>query len=194
MIVCNGCPKSGTHGVMAFLDTMGLKRCPGTILPMGDGVYVDGLSGASISVLRTMPDNVYILAHVPAGYVLDGFRVITVLRDPRNVLLSYIRHRAREDGLQITIEQALKNFWLWGPFVPLYRSFLGWIGRSVVIRYEDMPPQTVGDGAGIYKNHQRDWNTRTGKPSRWQDSWNEQIEVAWQKNGGTVLLAEAGYS
>lgn len=179
---------------MALLDTMGLKRCPGTILPMGDGIYVDGLPQMSAEALKAIPDNVYILAHVSARYDLSGFRVITVIRDPRACLISYIRHREREDGLRITVQQALESYWDWGPFVPLYQSFLGWIGRSIVMRYEDMPASMIGDGTGIYRGQQRDWNTRTGNPSQWFHVWTDEIEAVWQQHGGPALLYAAGYS
>lgn len=179
---------------MALLDTMGLKRCPGTILPMGDGLYVDVCPVFSLSAARLMPDNCYILAHVPARYQLDGFRIITVIRDPRNVLVSYVRHRNRVDGVKVTIQQALANFWDWGPFVELYRSFLGWIGRSIIIRYEDMPAKMIGNGSGIYRDHHKDWNTRTGKPSKWYGYWNDEVEAAWQKHDGPRLLSQAGYT
>ena len=193
MIVVNGCPKSGCHAVMALLDTVGLKRCPGTIIPMGDGVYVEGLPVMSTVGLRTLPDNVYVLAHVPAQYSLGGFRVITVFRDPRNVLVSYCRHRKRDDALDVGVPQALENFW-GQSFVELYAGFLGWRGRSVVMRYEDMPAEVIGDGAGIYANHDQDWNTRTDAPSDWRDVWSDVAEEAWIAHGGPALLAQAGYS
>jgi hypothetical protein len=194
LIVVNGCQKSGTHAVCALLDTLGLKRCPGTILPLGDQLYVSGSPLMSIDALRTLPDNCYILAHAPARYSLDGFRAITIKRDPRNVLVSYCRHRKREGSkLEFTIPSALTDFW-GAPFVSTYRSYLGWAGRSIIIRYEDMPASVIGDGSGIYERHNKDWNTRTGKPSRWQDVWNEQAEAAWVRHGGPELAAQAGYS
>jgi hypothetical protein len=178
---------------MALLDTMSLKRCPGTILPLGDQLYVSGSPLMSIDALRTLPDNCYILAHAPARYDLAGFRVITIKRDPRNVLVSYCRHRKRVDGIEVTIPDALADFW-GAPFVSTYRSYLGWAGRSVMIRYEDMPASVIGDGAGIYECHDRDWNSRTGEPSRWQAVWDERAEAAWIQHGGPELAAEAGYS
>lgn len=178
---------------MSLFDTMGLRRMPGTILPMGDGVYVEGLPITSVATLKAIPDNCYILGHVPARYDLSGFRVVTVIRDPRNILVSYCRHRKREDGLTVSIPQALKAFWDWGPFVPLYRSFLGWIGKSIIIRYEEMPPAMIGDGKGIYRSHAHDWNTRTGDPSQWFHVWTSKIDAAWKRAGGPQLLAQAGY-
>jgi hypothetical protein len=187
---------------MSFLSIMGLMRCPGTILPMHDYCYVEGMPACSISTLRSVPDNCYILAHVPArssqdgsdepGRMLNGFKVVTVYRDPRNVLVSYIRHRKRVEGLNVSIAEALSNFW-GTPFVGLYKGFLAWHGRSVVVRYEDLPASVVGHGDRIYAGHAEDFNTRTGCPSRWQSRWNQEAEAAWVSHGGPELLREAGY-
>lgn len=189
----NGCPKSGTHAVMALFDTMGLKRFPGTILPLFDYCYVESMPHMSMAAMRSIPDNSYILAHVPAAFQLDGFRVITVFRDPRNVLVSYCRYRKRVEGLDASIPQALADFW-GQPFVEVYAGYLGWRGKAVAIRYEDIPGSVAGDGSGIYQKHERDWNTRTGSPSRWQDIWTQEDEAAWVKHGGPELLAKAGYA
>lgn len=189
----NGVPKSGTHAFMALLDRMGLKRCPGTILPIFDYLTVSGAAHLNMAALRAIPDNVYILGHVPTRYDLQGFRVITVFRDPRNCLVSYIRHRKREEGLHVSIPEALESYWDSGPFVAVYQSYLGWRGRSLVVRYEDIPADVAGDGSGIYAGQARDWNTRTGEPSRWQDWWDAEAEAAWIAYGGLRLLVEAGY-
>lgn len=178
---------------MALLDTMGLKRVPGTILPLGDGLHVSSIPTMSIAALSHVPDNCYILAHAPAAFDLTGFRILTIFRDPRNVLVSYCRHRRREDGMIYGIPQALKDFWGCA-FVEVYRSYLGWRGRSAVLRYEDLPPHVTGDGMGIYQHHDRDWNTRTGSPSAWGDVWDDACEHAWVAHGGPALLEETGYA
>lgn len=192
MIVCNGIPKSGTHALMALLDTMGLRRHPGTILP-GPEPYISSMPRLSLASLQSVPDNVYILAHVPASIRLEGFKILTIFRDPRNVLLSYIAHRLRRDNLIYTFNQGLTDFWGY-PFIGAYRGYLGWRGRAAVIRYEDLPEHVVGNGSGIYRGTAHDWNTRTGKPNRWQSSWDATIEQAWAAAGGNELLAEAGYA
>lgn len=176
---------------MAFLDTMGLKRVPGTILPVSDYLDVSSVPGFNMDGLRAIPDNVFILAHVPARYDLSGFKVITVFRDPRNVLVSYIRHRKREDDLDVSIPQALKDFW-GAPFVETYASYLGWASRCVRLRFEDLQPDTVGEGRGIYPKG-KDWNTRTGSPSHWEDWWDEEAQIAFIAHGGLELLKESGY-
>jgi hypothetical protein len=193
--VVNGIPKSGTHAMMAWLYRMGLKRVPGTILACGEDqeLHVTGAMALTIDALRLAPDNVFILAHVNACHRLDGFRVVTVFRDPRNVLVSYCRHRMREEGLDIPISQAIEDFW-GAPFVSLYSGFLNWRGRSIVVRYEDLPAGMIGDGRGMYSEAPRDWNTRTGSPSNWLEWWDSKAEETWSRHGGPDLLVRAGYA
>jgi hypothetical protein len=178
---------------MALLDTMGLKRYPGTLQTTSDFCYVEDMPMGTIDVIRSAPDNCYILGHVADSHAhfLHGFRVITVFRDPRNVLMSYCRHQKR-NGIDVTIRQALEDFWDF-PFIEVYRSYLGWFGKSMVVRYEAMPDFVVGNGNGIYQGHEQDWNTRTGSPSSWQEVWTEEDEAVWIEYGGPKLLVEAGY-
>jgi hypothetical protein len=176
---------------MALLDTMGLKRaCRGTLLAGSNGVYLHGVD-ADLKTLRFVPDNCYLLGHVPSRHPLDGFRVLTILRDPRNVLLSYITHRKR-DGLVYSYGHAMDDFW-GHAFVDVYRGYLGWRGHSAIFRYEDLPPAVVGGGFGIYQNDTQDYNTATGSPSDWRKVWTEEFAQAWDAHDGPRLLVDAGY-
>lgn len=198
MIVANGLPKSGTHALMAWLSRMGLKRCPGVLHVRSDGdLMVEG--ALSIPTLSVMPDSTFIQGHVPFGHNLTGFSVVTILRDPRNVLISYIRHRAASwgGGKRYTVAEALEDFW-GQPFVPAYESYLGWQGHSVILRYEEMPSRVIGDGGEIYTPDRPAWdkwigNTRTGAPSQWLEHWTPSAEEAWQKAGGPALVRLADY-
>lgn len=197
MIVVNGLPKSGTHAVMAWLSRMGLKRCPGVIAPEDGRLKVHGSGGLSVHTLSVVPDNTFIQAHVPAELPLKGFSVVTVFRDPRNVLVSYVRHRARWSGAEITLAEAISDFW-GAPFVDVYDSYLGWHGRCVAMKYESLAPDHVGDGSEIYAPDRPQWdkwigNTRTGSPSDWRARWDDAAEEAWREAGGPALLARAGY-
>lgn len=190
MIIVNGIPKSGTHAVMAWFTRMGMQRHPGTLLPAPNGVRAAGVSLEQVK--QNNRPGMFILAHVPATRELWG-NVVTVFRDPRNMLVSYCRHREREDGFRPTLAEAIRDYW-GQPFVPLYDSYLGWKGRSVVIYYEDLPPAQIGDGGSIYVGHDRDWNTRTGEPSDWRNEWNDEAEDAWRASDGPGLLRRSGYA
>lgn len=199
MIVANGLPKSGTHALMAWLSKMGLKRCPGVLHIDGAGEL--GVNGNHLDVgtLAAVPDSVFIQGHVPATFDLRGFSVVTILRDPRNVLVSYVRHRAEPWGgdRKFTLDEAMDDFW-GKPFVETYEGFLGWQGRSVVLRYENLAPEAIGAGCDIYDANRPEWdrwigNTRTGSPSDWREHWTEEAEGAWQARGGVELVDRAGY-
>lgn len=198
MIVANGCPKSGTHALMAWLQRMGLNRLPGIIEAWhADRTIALRETGADSEVVtlgkaRQLDDRIFCHAHVHAGHRLDGFRVVTIFRDPRNVLVSYVRHQERVRGERITLQDALRSF-CGRPFVEVYRGFLGWRGRSLCLRYEDFPPGFCGNGAGLYAHADRDHNTRTGSPSNWLDWWTEEMDLDWQAAGGPGLVEDAGY-
>jgi hypothetical protein len=197
VIVVNGMAKSGTHAVMAWLSRMGLKRCPGVIAPDDGRLKVHGSGGLSVHTLSIVPDNTFIQAHVPASWALKRFSVVTIFRDPRNVLVSYVRHRLRWSGIELTLAGALGDFWGLS-FVESYQSYLGWHGRSIVLRYEDLAADHVGEGSDIYAPDRPAWdqwigNTRTGSPSDWREHWDDEAEEAWRKAGGPELLVRAGY-
>lgn len=195
-IIVNGCPKVGCHAACALLDRMGLKRIPGTILAATpeQRPHIAGVEAIQLDALMMFPDNCYMLAHVCDYYAgaLGGAPTLLVIRDPRNTLISYQRHRARVDNLNLSTESALENFW-GAPFVPTYRGYLGWRGKAAVLRYEDLPHHVVGDGHGIYCRHDRHHNTRTGFPSDYAEYWQGADYRAWRDAGGSELVAEAGY-
>lgn len=195
-LVVNGAPKSGTHAFAAFLDRVGAKRCPGTLLgcTKDQELHVSGAPWATMELLRLTPDNCYVIGHVAACHAeaLAGVPVVTVLRDPRNMLISYRRHRKRVDGLDLSTAKALEDYW-GAPFYEVYRGFLGWHGKAAIVRYEDIPASVAGDGSGIYCRHDAHHNTRTGRPSNWVDDWGQEDHRAWRAAGGPALAAEAGY-
>lgn len=196
MIVANGCPKSGTHALMAFLASLGLKRFPGLL----DGRMEKGLrlvpeygsDGADTPLLREareMSDEWFIHGHVPAGVETRGWRFLTIFRDPRNVLLSWCRHHERVKGEPITPHEALISCHGAVPFVDLYRSFLGWRGRCLCLRYEDFPAGPEPYGVATPEISE----TWTGTRVDWREEWDWELNKAWWQAGGNLLLAEAGY-
>lgn len=204
MLVISSVPKAGSHAVMALLARMGLTRQAGTIqantpdqTPHIDFGEDGKASGDEFTEwLRQYrehySDRYFVLAHVCAASakLLDGFPVLTVFRDPRNCLTSYCRHRARTDGAQFTIAQAIADYW-GAPFIPTYQGYLPWRGRAVVMRFEDLPPAVVGNGDSIYPN--QNWNTRTDQHSDWVNDWQREDHAAWREAGGRELARDAGY-
>jgi hypothetical protein len=178
---------------------MGVKRCPGTLHHKNGVLSVEGFE-VPLSAICDMPNTHMILAHVPYSLATEAeFSAcmhICVFRDPRNVLSSHVRFRKRLEGngaRDLSVAKSIENFW-GQPFIPLYRSFLGWRGKATVLRYEDLPEEQCGRGELITSGHPQDWNTRTGSPSDWRKLWTSEDYAAWQHHGGAALLEESGYA
>ena len=182
---------------MAWLSRMGLKRHPGIIWAAGGEPQLTGPM-LDLDTIRLAPDNTFIQGHLPADTpALDRFLIVTVFRDPRNVLVSYVRQRRNIDRIHMTLPEAMQDFW-GKPFVQAYRAYLDWRGRCIVLRYENLEPAHVGLGSGIYTPDRPDWdkwigNTRTGSPSYWQEHWTQDVVEAWAEAGGEELLEASGY-
>lgn len=180
MILANGCPKSGTHALMAWLEVLGLRRAPGLLkAPTGRAEYRPTPRDPEIppwSRLRNHGDFVH--THVPADVDLPPCRsVVVVKRYPRNVLVSYVRDPRTPST---TLHDALHHFYA-KPFVRVYRRYLRWRGRATVVPYEAIVAPPVGE-------------TYTGAPSNWREWWTDEFAAAWARAGGNRLVAEAGYS
>lgn len=185
MLIANGLPKSGTHALMSWLLAIGLTRHKGRITDSPPTIrpWAWGTAGLTLEELAAFPNSVFIHGHVAPSPDLDRFMVVTIIRDPRNVLVSYRRHRLREEGLEVSLVDAMRDYWGWGCFAAFYRAFLEWQGRATIVRYEDLE-----------KCHPVARGSHTGVPSCWQDVWTDEAEEEWQRRDGPQLLRDAGYS
>lgn len=196
MVLINGCPKSGTHAVMELLASMGVERAPGIVNHDNGvvGVFATPADPNPVSMdeVRTPGPPRFIHAHVPAGdWDLGAARVIAVLRDPRNVLVSWTRWRNRDTVTEAALLDALDWFYDTGPFVEVYRSFLGWRGRALVVRYEDVPRDF--SRVDLYEEAEQDRSTWMSSPSDWRACWTTRVDEAFREAGGLEMLVEAGY-
>lgn len=216
MIVANGVPKSGTHALMALLAMQGGKRVPGILdgfrgprallMPTGAWPAVPTLEQAT-----ALPHDHFLHGHVPADVeVPPSVKVVTVLRHPRNVLVSYSRRFAfnrmilkwiarRRRGMHTalgsppTLQEILANGFVDRPFVEVYRRFLGWRGRGLVVRYEDIPRDFTAGAPDLYAGAAEDHNTLTSEPTDWREVWTPDIDASWRAAGGYELEQDAGY-
>lgn len=190
MIVANGCPKSGTHALARLLIGRGIERVPGLLKCKHKRarfqLKIKGTTKMVLEELKQFPDTHYIHGHVHADIDLSWATVLTIIRDPRNVLVSYVRWKERQQDPRgpSNVLEAMDNF-ARRPFPEVYRGFLRWQGRCEIIRYEDLDPTSLHQPAG--------WGTWTGNPSDWRNWWTERIERKWRRIGGPDLVAEAGY-
>src|SRR3990167_219542 len=120
MILANGCPKSGTHALMAWLEGLGLKRMAG-VVKVWDG---SPRLRAELDGLPCIGD--FIHSHIPFGYDVGSHRVITIILDPRNVLLSYARWlQAIGKNIMLTPLRPLQIFKATSSFRNTARSSIG---------------------------------------------------------------------
>lgn len=202
MILANGCPKSGTHALMAWLAMMGMKRIPG---------LVDGRRGRLEAELRpteAYPDTVslnkaserphryFCHSHVPSDCrIPDRLKVINIVRDPRNVLVSHARFRCVDGDIKgCCLAALLREGFGKRPFMEVYRSFLGWEKRgAAVVRYEQLSRDFLAGAPGLYAGAMCDQSTLNKRPTDWREHWTDDLEAAWSRLGGEALLRDAGY-
>lgn len=136
-----------------------------------------------------------------------GLPVLHIRRDPRNVLISALRHQRKEISAG-TVLAEFRHFGFGGaPLVQVMAGYEGWLREPGVLTvcYEDLIANDAEmrriaahlqvpyiDGAfsrlpGL---------TMTWAPvhSDWRAVWTEQLDTAWQAEGGPELLQRWGYA
>lgn len=200
MIVANGCPKSGTHALMRLLSLQGKQRCPGILKAVSPhfGLTLNptpaDLNPITLSAARDFSNDYFIHGHVRVAAAVQWLTFVTVKRDPRNVLVSYVRWTRKERGTTDVPDlcEAMDRFFS-HPFPKTYRAFLGWEKYGTVLRYEDIAEQCASIDIDLYANSTTNRDTWTSAPSDWRNWWSERIEKKWRQIGGPDLVAEAGY-
>lgn len=200
MIVCNGCPKSGTHALMSLIAMTGASRLAGVL----DGRPANGPKLVvrptkadpcvdSLKVNLAKPHGHYIHGHVPVHHWLDltKAKVITIVRDPRNVLTSYLRAK-KADLNPHNLKLALNDFY-GEPFYSLYLSFLGWKNFGAIVRFENIP-RDFAPPDPVYREAKRDHSTKTQHAMDWSEWWCPETERLWNDAKGPALLKAAGYA
>lgn len=144
--------------------------------------------------------------HVPAAALpADTTHHVLIVRDPRNVVLSWIRAEGQPltAGMYLT---AIRRFEGGGSLITVLAGYEPYLtdGRTHVVRYEDLIASEAAmrgiaaflgvpylDGAfedlpGL---------TRTWHPAHadYRTIWTPQVEAAWQAEGGPEVLARWNY-
>lgn len=169
-VLINSIPKAGTHLVESALDHFPLLR--NAALPTLRGW--DQVPDATMRALRRLKPGQYRTAHLPAhSKVLEAvvehhIRVIFVVRDPRDIVLSNYKYATYIDGTHPThgylaglpddATRLLKTIvgepGLLTPINDILDRFEGWLNCShaKVIRFEDL----VGSKGGGSDKRQRE--------------------------------------
>ncbi len=184
-VLANSVQKSGTHLLLALLERLGIARYRrwridpewtlersvgrrlmmqppgvGESVPIGQGVEVS--SWWLERVLRRMPDDHAILGHAAHGAALEdhlaaaGVRTICIVRDPRDVVVSYAHFVMKIGKSKITrkpehralvalpdhaarLTAMIDGIDGWTPVPERYRRFLAWRDAdALLIRFEDL--------------------------------------------------------
>ncbi len=131
-------------------------------------------------------------------------RTIIIKRDPRNVVLSWVRHLGHPvtRGMVMT---HIRSFERGQSIVEAMMPFEGWLASSaLVVSFEaltasDAELRRIADHLEVpYMDEAWRWlpgMTRTWNPqhSDWRALWTPQVQQVWESVGGNELLARWGY-
>lgn len=140
-------------------------------------------------LMSPQPSRTLVHAHVAwrRRDLLDGMKVVTVIRSPRNNFLSWIRWFG---------PAASANFF------PVYASFVSWRKDSMFV-YEDLwtvasmralaetldVTISVADAERVIESAKGRSLTWTNKPSNHAAVWNASLDALWKAKGGARLDA-----
>lgn len=126
-------------------------------------------------------------------------KYICITRNPRNILISWLRMNDREISLQ-NIINVLYYPMLGATFLKWHLSLKQWKNdpNTMIVQYEDLieSPNTMIEIANYMDIPyvQGAWNNLPGGtftynevPSRWQDYWNDEVQEAWEAGGGLTM-------
>lgn len=160
MIVCNGCPRTGTHLVMKFLGMLGLRDSGHVLLslserePLRARVLLSEKKKRPTAVESTLGfgDEYFAHAHVShhSALALQDHKVITTYRDPRNSAISMILWHAFRgklpEGIQAGDEDALVDLLERGYYsarrdrtwVKFVRGFEEWRDHGLALEFNEL--------------------------------------------------------
>lgn len=217
MIVCNGCSKSGTHFLTSLMAAMGKTQLGGTLIKRPSRpLFVT--SKRKLSSLFEEDNDHYIhshLIHSPSlAEKLAGHRHVFILRNPRNIAISWMRHRIKQDPSLEASEALLMKIVLGGMFGRPVSEFISlhlpWVQEDDVccVRFEDLIARDQGalDGIAAHVGAQADpahYDAAFGKGATFTGSfsdswdnphWTDAVEQTWVAAGGPAVEAAAGYT
>lgn len=217
MILCNGCSKSGTHFLTSLMLSMGKTQLGGTLIKRPKKP-LNVTSKKPLSSIFEADDTQFIHSHLihraPLAEKLQGHKHLFIIRHPRNIAISWMRHRNKQDAAIVesaeTLEMIIRGGFFGHPVPDFIGYHLPWREEPGVccIRFEDLVArdedsltriaQTVGatPDPEHYTRAFGDSSTWTGKVSDWSDSpfWTEAVEKAWGEAGGPEIEKTAGYA
>lgn len=182
MITCTGFPKSGTHMLGKTMELIGVPL-----------------------VFTEVPGKDFaIIGHYPfSGKRPDG-KCIHIIRNPKNVLVSWVRMGRKNVAPGYLVSAIHNNF----NNESLYDGMMGYAEflddpETLNVRFEDViadkEDQRIADFVGVEilpgvsEHRLGGTKTWTGKLSVWEDFWFPRLEEEWIKGKGPELESVFGY-
>jgi len=158
MILCNGLPKSGTNLLLKLYGLIGLEN-NGVIIRkyspednFSCSKFENEKIRISINLSEAVDFNETYFCHghlVFDNYsFLETHKVVTIFRDPRDVIISTIRDPKQRLPKNQTMDQLIEHLLINGPtpyvknskrnWVEYYRLYLPWINKGNFIFFDDL--------------------------------------------------------
>lgn len=213
MIFCNGCSKSGTHILTNLCKVAGLKQLGGTVIKRKPSREFEMVGENKLQRVFRLPNGRFVHSHIAyalsAELALVKHKHLFILRNPRDIAVSWMRHRAKQDPslkegyplLKKLIQQGM-----YGESVPdFFLGFVEWLDKQniYVVKFEDVkstsfdftpmfeylgieaPEESIKSALGVGPT----FNKRT---SDWRDVWTDELQDIWKDSNGEK--AEAAVS
>jgi hypothetical protein len=161
-VTLNGMQKTGTHALVKGVQLLGFPE--GWIL------------------------------HTHQSYPYKYDKHICIFRHPRNCLISMCRWNRQPITTGMLIK-FLREYDHYKSMTEIAKGFTPWLNSSaLIIRYEDLVAsdltlRTIAQYLDVpyledaFSNLPGLTLTWTGKPSRWEDYWNEELDRVWINEG-----------
>ena len=202
-LIATGAPKSGTTALTILIETgFGIPRSRGALgqragvgdvwITLDEGVCDGKLVRPLAEGLAQMKEGEMMQAHIAPRPELDGYKVIAILRDPRDNVVSWFRAKRGNEPPNAKRRQALRRFVERDQrLMPWIKSMRRWQRHpnALVVQYDSLfAPETVAriaaflDRPTINADHLYGTGpTWSGAPSDWREWF----------DAGTVQLFES---
>lgn len=205
MIFCNGCSKSGTHILTSICKTTGLSQLGGTVIKRKPNREFEMAGKSALQRVFKLGHKRFVHSHIAyslsAELAMMRHRHLFILRNPRDIAVSWMRHRIKQDSSFVESEALLIEFisgGMFGESVPnFYMGFTDWLKAHniFIVKFEDIiqsdydfaPMFEYLDITEIPPNIREAMGmgpTYNPKTSNWRDYWTETVEEAWLRSGG----------
>ncbi len=201
LVICNGNPKAGTHALVKTVELLGIPWDHTGQCRLGHCIL------GHWSTSNPPPQvTAYLVKKELDETAKPDFKHIHIVRNPRNMLVSWVRFSTGECSPGRLIS-AFKNYVLNKPIYDEFVAYVGWLDFPGVltVRFEELTgdkgetAQKIADFLGVpvlpdtVERRLGGTVTWTGKLSHWPDYWSDEIEAAWVEARGPEIEEMFGY-